>query len=152
MVSLVTFFIDRCCGTKRRAPKACDLEFRVKSTVRRSLSKIELNHQRPVEELIPMFNKWKVLDGHQRETTIALLLDWISLNRGCKYISTYERFKQMADQLMLSSSENTEEEFWKTYDAIEQEEGGEEYQLLLLQAKAARKKAQEEAFSSFGSI
>ena len=138
MVSLVTFFVDRCCGGKRRAPKACDLEFRVKSTVRRSL--------------IPMFNRWKVLDGQERETTITLLLDWISFNRGCKYISTYERFKQMADQLKISASENTEEEFWKTYDAIEQEEGGEEYQLLLQQAKAARKKAQEEAFSSFGSI
>ena len=148
MVSLVTFFVDRCCG-KRHPPKACDLEFRVKSTVRKNLSTIERNQQKPIEDLVKRFETWKVLDGIQRKTNLTLLLDWLSMDRGFKYISSYERFKQMADQLCLTSSE---EAFWKVYDEIEQEEGGEEYQLLMQQAKEARRKAQQEITSSIGSI
>ena len=149
MVSLVNFFVDRCCGGKHRAPKACDLEFRVKSTARKNLSTIERNQQKPINDLVKRFISWKALDGYERETTIALLLGWLYLDRGFKYISTYDRFKQMADQLCLISSE---EEFWKAREEIEREEGGEEYELQLEHAQAARRKAQRDALSSYGSI
>jgi hypothetical protein len=148
MVSLVNFFVDRCCGGKRRAPKGCDLDFKVQS-VRKRFSTIELNRQKPIDDLVKRFITWKALDGDERETTIAILLAWFYLDRGFKYISSYERFKQMADQLGLPSSA---EEFWKTYEKIEQEEGSEEYQLLVQRTREERRKSQEQMLSSIGSI
>jgi hypothetical protein len=145
MVSLVSFFVDRCCKRRRSVPKACDLDFRVNDTSRKLLSKMERDYQTPIEELVLKFNKWKVLDGKQRGNNLTNLLAWLTLDRGFKYFPNYDRFKQMADQLSITSSE---ENFWETFASIDQEEGGEEYQLRVAQAEAARRKS----FSNIGLI
>ncbi len=142
MVSIVYFFVDRCCG--RRSPKACDLEFKVDSTTRTRLSKIELNYQRPVEELVQRVKVWKDL-GVEREIDIALLLEWLSADRGLKYISSYERFRDLGAALSIPTCEG---DFWRTYDAIKKEEEGEEYELR----RQAERKADQQLLSTVGSI
>jgi hypothetical protein len=142
MVSIVYFFVDRCCG--KRSPKACDLEFKVDSTTRTRLSKIELNNQRPIEELVQRVKVWKDL-GVERKIDIALLLEWLSADRGLKYISSYERFSELASAFSIPCCER---DFWQTYDAIKKEEEGEEYELR----RQAERKADQQLLSTVGSI